>query len=491
MTMDGIRFIRAFSPILSKAAMQTYISALPLMQPDTLLFKIYHTETTAGRSDLQSHSPSGWAILNAPAEWNTNLALDMKTSSFASSGYLIAQAECYPTNRVRFYNSRTGHEVGLSLPLQLPAESMHFSPDGRRISTVDSRGIISIWDIKKGLLTHHIKSDFQHPLIHYSASGDRILIGGLEPHKHRFGDKFSVWNTTTAKCIREFVFNISYWHNIALSPDGMKLAVHERNKVGIRIFDIESGELVGKPSLAIKGGVGQETLLFKKVIWSSNGDLLATVSMQDSICLWNTDSGSFMLLQDLNGSGGALSCLAFSPDNSCIAVLYSYSKSASGEDRRNSHARIWNTLTRKIVWSETIPAMEYSMSFLPDSQEILFFVGELNNPPIRIVRLPAHMSYPPNIYEWTPGSHIQYSRLTSGTNVNFTSQVDGEGWVINTAGERQVWVPYPGFELHSEDRVESDEQQESFLQRKTLEVKDPKTSTVVLRLKIDFKLKNE
>jgi WD40 repeat protein len=325
MTMDGIRFIRAFSPIISKAAMQTYISALPLMAPDTLLFKIYHTETIAGRSYLKSYSPSGWATLDAPTEWDARLDLKTKFSFSTSSGYLVAHAD-YRTKRVSFYDSRTGKEVGISLSLKLPAESMHLSPDSEHILIVDDNGTIQTWDIKKGLPVHHrIESGFQYPLIHHSANGNIILVGGLKENK-RFGDTFSVWNTATAECVQEFVFDISYWHNIALSPDGMKIAVHER-KAGIRFLDIKSGEPVDQPFGAIEGEAVQEQLWFRQVIWSSKGDSLATVSPQYGIRLWAPDRGPSMALQDSNGSDGSLSYLAFSPDDSCIAALYSDSKS--------------------------------------------------------------------------------------------------------------------------------------------------------------------
>ena len=75
------------------------------------------------------------------------------------------------------------------------------------------------------------------------------------------------------------------------------------------------------------------------------------------------------------------------------------------------------------IWSETLPTREYSKSFLP-----LFFDNELKNSPIRIIRLPAHMSYEPRIYEWTPTLYIPYSQVTSTTNIDFTSK----GWIVNS-----------------------------------------------------------
>jgi WD40 repeat protein len=482
MTMDAIRFISAFFPIISKAAMQTYISALPLMGSDTLLFKTYHTETITCRSDLQSHSPSGWVPLKAPAKWHTNRHPKTIISSSASSGYLIAEAESHPTTRVRFYDARTGNETENSFKLPSPAESMHFTPDSRHLLTIDDRGTISTWDIKKGLSVHIIEFEFKYPLIHLSANG-KILVGS---RKHNgFSDKFSLWDTVTAECIRTFVFNISYWHNIALSPDGRTLAVQEGNKAGIQFFDVQSGTLE-EQAFVIEGRAAQpeESLSFKNVIWSSDGKFLATVSIQDNIRLWDVDKRTCTSLDSEARDGSLSPDLSFSPDNSYIAAWYSNSKSTPS----HSYARIWDMQTRKIIWTGTLgPTRDYSMSFLSDSQEIIFF--ELNHPPIRIVRLPTYMSDPLRIYGWTSAYYIQYSHLTSSANVDFASRVDGVGWITNTAGERLMWVPYPDFELCSTiQRTELDRQRARFTQRKILEVKEPGTNTVVLRFKIDFRV---
>lgn len=477
--MDAIRFISAFFPLISKAVMQTYISALPLMGSDTLLFKTYHTETITCRSDLQSHSPSGWVPLKAPAKWwHTDRHPKATISSFASSGYLIAKAESYPTPRVRFYDARTGDETENGFELRFPAESMHFSPDSRYLSIIDDRGTISTWDIKKGLSVHHIESELKYPLIHLSGNGNKILIGS---RKHSgFSDKFSVWDTATAECIRTFVFNISYWHNIALSPDGRTLAVHERNKTSIQFFDVQSGTL-GDQDFVIEGRAAQEPLSFKNVIWSSDGNFLATVSIKDNIRLWDVDKKTCTPLGSETRDGSLSPDLSFSPDNSYIAAWYLNSKSTPA----HSYARIWDMQTRKIIWSGTLGlTRDYSMSFLSDSQEILFFA--LHHPPIRIVRLPTYMSDPLRIYGWTSDYYIQYSHLTSSADVDFASQVDGAGWITNTAGERLMWVPYPDFELCSWMQRTELSWQHAFTRRKILEVKKPGTNTVVLRFKIDF-----
>jgi len=192
-----------------------------------------------------------------------------------------------------------------------------------------------------------------------------------------------------------------------------------------------------------------------------------------------------MSVDSENRDGSLSPDLSFSPDNSFIAGWYSYSKSTSAP--RHSYARIWDTQTRKIIWSGTLgSSRDYSMSFLSDSQEILFF--ELTHPPVRIVRLPTYMSDPLRIYEWTSAYYIQCTHLTSSANVDFASQVDSVGWITNTADERFMWVPYPDFELQSKDRMESDGLQDKFSRRKTLEVKKPGTNTVVLRFHIDFKV---
>ena len=223
-----------------------------------------------------------------------------------------------------------------SLGLQVPAESIHFFSDRLHVLTVDEYGTISTWNIKTGSFVHDIQSKFKYPLIHLSANGNRILIGARESDK--FSDKFSVWDTATAECIQTFVFHISYSHNIALSPDGMTLAVQEKNKAGIQFFDVQSGKLGDQP-FVIEGRVTQES--FKNVIWSSDGNFLATVSIQDNIRLWDRDKRTCISVDSENRDGSLTPDLSFSPDSSFIAGWYSYSKSTSAP--RHSYARIWDT----------------------------------------------------------------------------------------------------------------------------------------------------
>ena len=168
------------------------------------------------------------------------------------------QSVTQPTQSV----STIPEQLGICLLLQRPAESMHFLPDGQHILIVDGFGTISIWDIEKRLPIHDTESYFKYPLIQHSAHGNKILVGNRD--HNGFGNKFFVWDTAdtaTTKYIR--TFNISYWHNITLSPGGMKLAAQEGNKVSIRFFDdVESGNPIDPPFGAIdKGGVRRSLCL--------------------------------------------------------------------------------------------------------------------------------------------------------------------------------------------------------------------------------------
>jgi WD40 repeat protein/energy-coupling factor transporter ATP-binding protein EcfA2 len=116
--------------------------------------------------------------------------------------------------------------------------------------------------------------------------------------------------------------------DVAFSPDGSRLATTSLDNT-VRIWDAQSGQVL--LTLADHSR-GVETVAF-----SPDGARLATAGDDGFIIVWNAETGSRLgVFKDDNGT---IQSLAFSPDNVHLAAAYT-----------DFTVRIWNTTTRRSLY---------------------------------------------------------------------------------------------------------------------------------------------
>ncbi|KAF8908540.1 hypothetical protein CPB84DRAFT_1843437 [Gymnopilus junonius] len=495
MIREGILFIGSFYSIIVKSAMHSCISALMLMPSDSLLFQTYQEHLPAGLINLASDSQSGWTVINQPAE--RNVPLNTQYSAFASFRYLIACAETSPNQRVCFYDSRTGRQVGISLPFT-NISSMDFSRNGQQIAFAGP-GIFGIWDIKTGdcVKTFDAAPNWPSGVI-FSGDGALVLgIVNIDPVTY----EVLAWDVKTASRLSEFRVecqrNQQYRVPVTLSPDGKMFAGPARDGSGVQFLDIKTAAPPAvSPSDPRSAYTHTGHSNFKGAFWSPDGSLLATMtSSTNQIHIWSVTTQRSQLESELEGTCPGLKWLVFCPDNSCVAALYQDTQLK--KDSKCS-AAIWDAYSGRRVWSEDLPfergwvhEWRHCISFLPDGHEIFFFTGSRSRP-VRLVNLPGHMAYPPHFYVEQPVITVRYTQLVTDMPPGFVDRVDDEGWIRDEGGKRHLWVPYRNFELSSEVGEEQsdvrEEPEELTLQKTTLEVKHPQSKDVMMRFKIDFNL---
>ena len=133
---------------------------------------------------------------------------------------------------------------------------------------------------------------------------------------------------------------------IAYSPDGTRLAV--ASGIGIWIYDAETDK-----ELDLLTG---HTFGVWSVAFSSNGNLLASGSEDNTICLWDAHTGR--LLHTLTGHARTIRSVAFSPDGNTLV-------SGSEDDT----IRLWDAHTGRHIrtLTEHTDGVE-SVAFSPDGQ---------------------------------------------------------------------------------------------------------------------------
>ncbi|KAH9477947.1 hypothetical protein JR316_0010180 [Psilocybe cubensis] len=489
LAVEGHKFVTTFSPIISKAAMQTYISALPLMLSDSMLFKVYRKTNLLNITDLDSNAESKWRSVDIPFDWSTeehaesvfhsNQSQRLKfsdQSSYSHFGYVVAQAS-HLQGKISFLDARHGHEIRRSIHTDSIVFGVAFSPDGQQIATVAKKSI-SIWDLKTSKRIHNLETEITgNSFITYSANGKRVMVGEIS-------GAMEIWEADTGNVVNGFLPHTNIeetWATVAISRDGKLVAMPD--EVGIGIFDTDSRKKVGKHVALHLRKYPYEPQEFR-FAWAEESRIMVTSSGYSKDCInvhHNYALGDKKDIVPLECPSFWPSKLMLSPDNAyTIAVLHGFVLKGKSAD---PEIRLWDTFTGDLLYKRSTQFSMTSIYFMPDGQEIILQGQVYDGPPARLVKsLPAHMMQDDhsadNNSRMIPAK-IEYSRVTNDASLQYASMVDSNGWIWSTSGRRQMWIPYPGYKVHSNLSPGPS-------RHRSLEIRNPKSEEVVLRFVIEL-----
>jgi WD40 repeat protein len=274
-------------------------------------------------------------------------------------------------SEIRLWESNSGKEILSFKPHPLGILSLCLSPDGKQLATagvnsINEKGVIDqteikLWDTATGkeLLsgpthTHLYTIAFRNGGLYFlkqtfdrehgarcdvvfwdpgtgvvrptpvvKVDGDMVFITP-DAGKYVFNKEGAVvlWDTATEKELRRLSLD---GLAIAISPDGRRVLVKEREREGeagrVKAIDIETGKELF--TLRDSG---------KRIHWvafSPDGRRLVSANWDSTVTIWHGLTGQELLT--LSGHGGPVLHVAFSPDGRLLA--------SAGEDRT---VKIWN-----------------------------------------------------------------------------------------------------------------------------------------------------
>jgi WD40 repeat protein len=272
----------------------------------SVAFSVDGTLVAAGMGD---GSVNLWRVDNLALLWNIIVAPSpVDNIAFSPDGTRLATATWWD-NYIFVLDVQTGAMVYTLGGHTSHITSLAFLPDGSRLASGAADGIINLWRLDNGRLSHVLDWSTYNLGPVLNAFGNQIKGVAFSPDGKflaavSLDEKFRIWRVSDWYLFQ--TLDAEGATGVAFSPDGSALVV--ASLVHINVWDIP-------------GGVIRKTLYYgsDRLSFSRNGIMLAASSFDNSVQLWDLTSNSFSPIADLVDFSSPANSIAFSADGAWLA----------------------------------------------------------------------------------------------------------------------------------------------------------------------------
>ena len=246
------------------------------------------------------------------------------------------------------YDMAIHHEVALLTESTGRISGAAFSPDGSTIVSGYNDGSILVWNVKTGKRKQALPTEQEWiSSVAFSPDGKIIASGGACMEGLCPG--ITLLDSQTGEQLKSFGGGDTTL-SVCFSPDGKTLASSgDEWDSNIRLWDVQTGELLKtlKKRTAFEDFEGRDV---NSVVFSPDGNMIASGSGNGTIRLWNARTGEF--IKYLEGHTKSVNSVVFSPNGNTLI--------STGEDG----VCLWDVNTGEYIDEFQIPAV--SAAFSPD-----------------------------------------------------------------------------------------------------------------------------
>ncbi len=257
------------------------------------------------------------------------------------------------------YDMKTYQEVALLTGNAGPVSSVAFSPDGSTIvSGYDSGGIL-VWEVKTGKRKQTLPTVQEWvSSVAFSPDGKTIASGGA--CEEGLCPGITLLDIQTGEQLKSFG-GLYTTLSLSFSPDGKTLASSgDEWNSNVRLWDVQTGELLRtlEKRTAFEDFEGRDV---NSVVFSPDGNMIASGSGNGSIRLWNANTGKF--IKYFEGHTKSVNSVAFSPNGNTLM-------SAGAEG-----VCLWHVNTGEFIEDFPLHTTSPSAAFSPDGRT--FAIGNM------------------------------------------------------------------------------------------------------------------
>jgi WD40 repeat protein len=211
---------------------------------------------------------------------------------------------------MRVWDSATGACIHIMYGYAARVHDMSWSPDGSHLVSVESNPDLTMYPLNNAMPITTLRGHTDLPY------GVRWSPDGLFIASNSVGNAIRLWDGKTGKALESLTYPDdpgNSFSGLAWSPDGGCLATGTAQH-GIQLF-----EMTTRSARPLENG--QTFISGYAMSWSPNGAMLAASCEDDTIGVWNTNSGEPLLRVP-----GERWCIAWSSDNTRLALFESRSE---------------------------------------------------------------------------------------------------------------------------------------------------------------------
>ena len=283
-------------------------------------------------------------------------AVEVNSVAFSPDGQTLASG-C-DDNTIKLWSLNSGQQTRFLVGHTNSVSAVAFSPDGKTLASASFDKTVRLWNLETD---QQIKFPLDHNAlvrsVAFSPDGETLASGGDS-------STLKLWKVKTGEQIKALESKVGDVYSIAFSPDNESLAYTGNASRTIKLLNFKTGQEIRSFSPS-----GDQDVRNNSVIFSPDGEILASGSDDKTIELWNVKSGKW--LRTLTGHTEAVESIAFSKDGKTL-ISGSYDKTI----------KLWNVDSGREI--KSIASHAKSVSSVAFSTNGKFFASGSNDATIKL-----------------------------------------------------------------------------------------------------------